>query len=121
MSERPANIGHGVDWLSALSDALIHCLMSYLTARQAVQTLQTCTLSRRWRNLWRFAASLDVDSYMDDDSSKFGTVVLREMPWEELKNFATKLLQHHSAPILDRFRLRVSTYRDWHELADVRE
>jgi hypothetical protein len=33
MSERPANIGHGVDWLSALSDALIHCLMSYLMAR----------------------------------------------------------------------------------------
>jgi hypothetical protein len=43
------------------------------------------------------------------------------MPWEELKNFATKLLQHHSAPILDRFRLRVSTYRDRHDLADVRE
>ena len=101
-----------MDRLSALPDALIHCVMSYLTARQAVQT---CALSRRWRNLWRSAASLDVDSHMDDATRDHAApppvVVFVETPWEKLRDFATKLLQHHSAPFLDRFRLRVSTYR----------
>lgn len=114
MRERPAksSSGHGVDRLSALPDALLHCVMSYLTARQAVQT---CTLSRRWRNLWRSAPSLDVDSHMDD-KPKSGAVTaappaLSEMQWEKFTDFAIRLLQHHSAPILDRFRLRISTYR----------
>ncbi|KAG2563197.1 MEIOTIC F-BOX protein MOF-like [Panicum virgatum] len=46
------------DRLSALPDCLLHVIMSSLKARQVVQT---CVLSRRWRNLWRTVPCLDVD------------------------------------------------------------
>ncbi|CAL5071673.1 unnamed protein product [Urochloa decumbens] len=46
------------DRLSALPDCLLHVIMSSLKARQAVQT---CVLSRRWRDLWRSMPCLDVD------------------------------------------------------------
>ncbi|CAN6206138.1 unnamed protein product [Urochloa humidicola] len=46
------------DRLSALPDCLLHVIMSSLKARQAVQT---CVLSKRWRDLWRSMPCLDVD------------------------------------------------------------
>ncbi|KAF8700185.1 hypothetical protein HU200_034562 [Digitaria exilis] len=46
------------DRLSALPDCLLHVIMSSLKARQVVQT---CVLSRRWRDLWRTVPCLDVD------------------------------------------------------------
>ncbi|GJM88596.1 hypothetical protein PR202_ga04674 [Eleusine coracana subsp. coracana] len=46
------------DRLSLLPDDLLHNIMSFLTARQAVQT---CLVSRRWRNLWRSMPCLNVD------------------------------------------------------------
>ncbi|CAL5085724.1 unnamed protein product [Urochloa decumbens] len=46
------------DRLSALPDCLLHVIMSSLKARQVVQT---CVLSKRWRDLWRSLPSLDVD------------------------------------------------------------
>ncbi|CAN6219575.1 unnamed protein product [Urochloa humidicola] len=46
------------DRLSALPDCLLHVIMSSLKARQVVQT---CVLSRRWRDLWRSVPCLDVD------------------------------------------------------------
>lgn len=44
------------DRLSSLCDELLHHIMSFLMARQAVQT---CVLSKRWRNLWRYLPCLD--------------------------------------------------------------
>nr|CAB3490235.1 unnamed protein product [Digitaria exilis]CAB3504270.1 unnamed protein product [Digitaria exilis] len=46
------------DRLSALPDCLLHVIMSSLKARQVVQT---CVLSRRWRDLWRTVPCLDVN------------------------------------------------------------
>jgi hypothetical protein len=46
------------DRLSALPDSLLHAIMSFLKARQAVQT---CVLATRWRHLWRSVPCLDVD------------------------------------------------------------
>ncbi|OEL16783.1 hypothetical protein BAE44_0022197 [Dichanthelium oligosanthes] len=50
--------GGGPDRLSALPDCLLHTIMSFMKARQAVQT---CALSTRWRHLWRSVPCLDVD------------------------------------------------------------
>lgn len=49
--------GHA-DRLSALPDGLLLAIMSFLKARQVVQT---CVLATRWRNLWRSVRCLDVD------------------------------------------------------------
>ncbi|KAJ1276245.1 hypothetical protein BS78_05G199900 [Paspalum vaginatum] len=49
--------GGGPDRLSALPDCLLHAVMSFLKAREAVQT---CVLSKRWRHLWRSMSCLDI-------------------------------------------------------------
>ncbi|TVU03242.1 hypothetical protein EJB05_37842, partial [Eragrostis curvula] len=97
----------GVDRLSALPDELLHTVMSFLPAPQAVQTSE---LSQRWRELWRTMPCLDIDIRDFPSAASF-----RKMdggpwdgPWRKLENFATNLLMFHAAPVLDRFRLHVS-------------
>uniref|UniRef100_A0A0E0B7G6 F-box domain-containing protein n=1 Tax=Oryza glumipatula TaxID=40148 RepID=A0A0E0B7G6_9ORYZ len=48
----------GMDWISDLPDEILHRIMSLLNACQAVQT---CVLSRRWRNLWRTVPCINAD------------------------------------------------------------
>ncbi|CAO2149559.1 unnamed protein product, partial [Urochloa humidicola] len=48
----------GADRLSALPDCLIHVIMSFMKARQVVQT---CVLSKRWKHLWHSVPCLDID------------------------------------------------------------
>ncbi|CAO2144670.1 unnamed protein product [Urochloa humidicola] len=48
----------GLDRLSALPDCILHVIMSFMKARQAVQT---CVLSKRWRHLWHAMPCLDID------------------------------------------------------------
>ncbi|CAL5067948.1 unnamed protein product [Urochloa decumbens] len=93
----------GGDGLSALPDALLHSVMSNLTSRQAVQT---CALSRRWRDLWRSAPCVDIVSAAAD-GEQHPPAIRRREGWERLESFATNLLMCHSAPTtaLDRFRL----------------
>ncbi|CAO2149561.1 unnamed protein product [Urochloa humidicola] len=57
-SKKTRGGGGGADRLSALPDCLLHIIMSFLKARQAVQT---CVLSTRWRHLWRSVPCLDID------------------------------------------------------------
>ncbi|KAL6660816.1 hypothetical protein ACP70R_001851 [Stipagrostis hirtigluma subsp. patula] len=52
----PVEDGDG-DCIGALPDALLHHLLSFLPAEEAVRT---CVLARRWRHLWRLAAGLRV-------------------------------------------------------------
>uniref|UniRef100_A0A0D9XQ34 F-box domain-containing protein n=1 Tax=Leersia perrieri TaxID=77586 RepID=A0A0D9XQ34_9ORYZ len=63
-TRRDAHRGHGLqeesggeDFLSALPDELVHMVLSFLPAHEAVST---CKLSRRWRNLWRSAPVLRI-------------------------------------------------------------
>ncbi|KAJ4789753.1 F-box/RNI-like/FBD-like domains-containing protein [Rhynchospora pubera] len=46
------------DRISFLPDCLIHLIMSFLTAQEAVRT---CLLSKRWKNLWTTLPFLDFD------------------------------------------------------------
>lgn len=78
-SSRGHSVGGGglelepaADRLSALPDALLHHVMSFMKAWDAVRT---CVLSRRWRDLWASAPCVDVRvgrySEPPQDFSKF--------------------------------------------------
>lgn len=47
----------GDDLLGALPDDVLHHVVSFLPAQQAVQT---CMLAQSWRNMWKFATSLRI-------------------------------------------------------------
>lgn len=46
------------DRLSELPDRHLHAILSHLRSQQVVQT---CVLSRQWRNLWRSAPVVDLN------------------------------------------------------------
>jgi hypothetical protein len=56
-----------LDLLSDLPDCLLHAIMSFMKARQVVQT---CVLSKRWRHLWCSVPCLNVD--VDEFKTKNG-------------------------------------------------
>ncbi|KAF3327774.1 F-box domain containing protein [Carex littledalei] len=62
-----------VDWISRLPDDVLNCILSRLTAKEVVQT---CILSKRWRNTWASVRVLNfqLDDF-DNDSDRFGRFV----------------------------------------------
>jgi hypothetical protein len=48
--------GGGEDRVGALPDEVLHHMLSFLPARDAVQTCR-CVLARRWRELWKSATA----------------------------------------------------------------
>lgn len=80
------------DRISALPDELLHHVMTFLTAKEAVQT---CVLSRRWQNVW---ASV---GYLNVDSCNFITV-------KHFKKFVDNLLLQRSCALLDMFCIHTS-------------
>ncbi|KAG2566386.1 hypothetical protein PVAP13_7NG127917 [Panicum virgatum] len=86
------------DRLSSLQDCILHCIMSFLTARQAVRT---CVLSRRWSNLWRSMPCLDIDQ-REFDAAAPGASRYRFV------EFVDRLLMLHDASSLDKFRCHVN-------------
>ncbi|KAJ3687002.1 hypothetical protein LUZ61_016166 [Rhynchospora tenuis] len=62
------SMGDERDMISSLPDCLIHLIMSFLTAQQAVRT---CVLSKRWKNLWTTLPFLNFDqlNFEYDDES----------------------------------------------------
>ncbi|KAI5008682.1 hypothetical protein ZWY2020_009730 [Hordeum vulgare] len=86
-----------IDRLSALPDALLHHIMSFLKAWEVVPT---CVLARRWRHLCRSAPCVDLRvRYLGRDGD----------PPEEFCDFVDRLfrLRDASAPV-DTLRLRSS-------------
>ncbi|TVU16838.1 hypothetical protein EJB05_36993 [Eragrostis curvula] len=62
----------GRDYLSALPDEVLHHVMSFLLAEEAVKT---CVLARRWRHLWRSARSLRIVRHNADGPAAYFKVV----------------------------------------------
>jgi len=91
----------GGDRLSSLPDCLIHHIMSFMKARQVVQT---CVLSTRWKHLWRSVPCLDIDQ------DEFKTDEGSDHDWEKFEDFTDHLLipNNISIGLLDTFRLHVS-------------
>ncbi|KAK3122939.1 hypothetical protein QOZ80_8AG0620710 [Eleusine coracana subsp. coracana] len=84
------------DRLSALPDALLHHVMSFLKAWEVVRT---CVLSRRWRHLWASAPCLDIRIGQDDYD---------EAP-EDFPGFVRQLFRRRDASAsLDTLRVRSS-------------
>ncbi|GJN25708.1 hypothetical protein PR202_gb13571 [Eleusine coracana subsp. coracana] len=81
------------DRLSALPDCLLHTIMSFLKARQVVQT---CVLSTRWRHLWCSVPCLDID--IDEFNTGSGLSYLgvphNDKNWEDFEDFAVNLMLH---------------------------
>ena len=121
------------DRLSALPDSLLHTIMSFLKARQAVQT---CVLGTRWRHLWRSVPCLDVDldefravpkpsnnpdpdvdnsdvefDEEDDDSDDGNNEETKNNEWDNFEDFADSLMHHCNIAQLDSLRLHVSKSR----------
>jgi hypothetical protein len=100
------------DRLSDLPDGLIHYIMSFLTAQEAVQT---CLLSRRWEDLWCSMPCLSIDeqdfrpsaislALGSEDWDEYEEVYEDDIDYAKFENFVTNLLMFHSATTLDRFR-----------------
>ncbi|XBI89404.1 hypothetical protein VPH35_027217 [Triticum aestivum] len=95
--QAPGSGAVAVDRLSALPDALLHHIMSFLKAWEAVPT---CVLARRWRHLWESAPCVDLRlRYMSRDGD----------PPQEFCDFVHRLflLRDVSAPV-DTLRLQPS-------------
>ncbi|WVZ62513.1 hypothetical protein U9M48_012255 [Paspalum notatum var. saurae] len=91
------------DRLSALPDGLLHAIMSFLLAPQAVQM---SLLSRRWRHLWRSAPLIKIDSH-DFGISGISSRDTMDERWARFEDFATNLLLFHdNISSLGAFRLR---------------
>ncbi|KAL6652725.1 hypothetical protein ACP70R_011650 [Stipagrostis hirtigluma subsp. patula] len=99
-----------IDRLSALPDCLIHHIMSFMKARQVVQT---CVLSTRWTHLWRSVPCLNLDQVefsaadSDADTAESDSDNDKEEQWEKFEDFTDHLLirGNISIALLDTFRL----------------
>ncbi|OEL20988.1 hypothetical protein BAE44_0017989 [Dichanthelium oligosanthes] len=87
------------DRLSALPDGVLHAVLSFLPAPQAVRT---SALSRRWRRLWRTSPCVNIDA------GEFGIAVGcsdLERKRREFEDFTTSLLLFCSGTVpLDRLK-----------------
>ncbi|KAJ3692748.1 hypothetical protein LUZ60_011843 [Juncus effusus] len=82
-----------IDKISSLPDYLIHCILSFLTTKES---LQTSLLSKRWINVWKSVPRLDLNF------SDFNQV-------EKFVSFVNWILHHkisNSLEKIDSFNLR---------------
>ncbi|KAL6652729.1 hypothetical protein ACP70R_011654 [Stipagrostis hirtigluma subsp. patula] len=91
-----------VDRLSALPDCLLHHIMSFMKARQVVQT---CVLSTRWTHLWRSVLCLDVDQEEFMAADVMGPNYKEEL--DKFDDFAANLMCRYNVALLDSFRLHI--------------
>jgi hypothetical protein len=105
----------GMDWISGLPDEILHHIMSFLNARQAVQT---CVLSRRWSDLWRTVPCINADfnefdfiDYQGDDEDYNDEVAF--------KRFVNRMLElRDPATMMDKFWLKYKISDGYNEYKD---
>lgn len=108
---RARSAGDDTDRLSALPDSLLHAIMSFLKARQVVQT---CVLATCWRHLWCSVPCLDVDH--DEFICRAAAAPVasykdRAKEWEDFEDFTGSLMHRCNVALLDSFSLRVTHSR----------
>ncbi|KAJ4798513.1 FBD-associated F-box protein [Rhynchospora pubera] len=107
------------DRISSLPDCLIHLIMSFLTAHEAVRT---CVLSKRWKNLWTTLPFLDFDLWKfksdgqsDDTELEEGGHSLPNIKFEKFLDFVCMTLLLRKASNLDTFYLSCRELCEWPE------
>ncbi|CAM0150803.1 unnamed protein product [Urochloa decumbens] len=90
-----ADPASGGDRIGALPDEILHRILSFLPAQQAVQT---CVLARRWVHLWKHATGLRI----------VGADGKAPVPFEATREFVDILLLLRGGSPLERFELRVA-------------
>ncbi|KAJ4744585.1 F-box/RNI-like superfamily protein [Rhynchospora pubera] len=95
------------DMISSLPDCLIHLIMSFLTAQEAVQT---CVLSKRWQYLWTTLPFLDFDVRnfkcdIKSDDNEWDFDVPRIKKFEKFRDFVSTTLLLRKASDLHKLRL----------------
>ncbi|CAN6362588.1 unnamed protein product [Urochloa humidicola] len=90
-----ATPGSGGDRIGALPDEILHRVLSFLPAQQAVQT---CVLARRWLNLWKYATGLRI----------VGPDGKAPVPFEAAREFVDSLLLLRAGSPLETFELKVA-------------
>ncbi|TVU26110.1 hypothetical protein EJB05_28643, partial [Eragrostis curvula] len=96
----PAEDGHG-DRISALPNALLHHVLSFLPAEEAVQT---CVLARRWRDLWKSASGLRIGCLYDKDDDDPVSV-------DDIREFVDHLFLLRGSSPLQTCELRIGNFR----------
>ncbi|KAJ4809092.1 F-box/RNI-like superfamily protein [Rhynchospora pubera] len=111
------------DRISSLPDSLIHRIMSFLTAQEAVQT---CVLAKRWKNLWTTLPFLDFDLHKfmcdgepddvewDDSESEDA----RRNPFHKFRDFVTMAILLRDSSDLHKFRISCKRFEqhNYHSL-----
>ncbi|KAG2556505.1 F-box/LRR-repeat protein At4g14103-like isoform X3 [Panicum virgatum] len=87
--------GSGGDRIGALPDEILHRVLSFLPAQQAVQT---CVLARRWLDLWKSATGLRIVGADGKEPAPFG----------EVREFVDSLLLLRGRSPLETFEIRVA-------------
>ena len=87
--------GSGGDRIGALPDEILHRVLSFLPAQQAVQT---CVLARRWLDLWKSATGLRIVGADGKEPAPFG----------EVREFVDTLLLLRGSSPLVKFDLGVT-------------
>ncbi|KAJ3687144.1 hypothetical protein LUZ61_016308 [Rhynchospora tenuis] len=95
------------DMISSLPDCLIHAIMSFLTAQEAVQT---CVLSKRWKNLWTTLPFLDFDvcyfeCEIESDDNEWDFDMPRRKKFEKFRDFVSTTLLLRESSDLHKLRL----------------
>ncbi|KAJ3686669.1 hypothetical protein LUZ61_015833 [Rhynchospora tenuis] len=94
-----------VDMISTLPDCLIHIIMSFLTAQEAVRT---CVLSKRWEKLWTTLPFLDFDMSKFECRGKPDGSGLIEGKFERFLDFVSMTLLHRETGGLIKFHVSFS-------------
>uniref|UniRef100_A0ACD5X8Q8 Uncharacterized protein n=1 Tax=Avena sativa TaxID=4498 RepID=A0ACD5X8Q8_AVESA len=100
-----ATDGTGEDRISALPDAILQVVLSFLPSDE---TVQTCVLSRRWRHLWKSTPALRIVQ-----GSK------RHRDALEMNNFVNYLLLLHDRLPLDECEITYSNPCGHEECAEI--
>ncbi|KAJ1704051.1 hypothetical protein LUZ63_003830 [Rhynchospora breviuscula] len=104
------------DRISSLPDCLIHLIMSFLTAQKAVQT---CVLSKRWKNLWTTLPFLDFDlwKFKSDGQSDYSESEDGGPPdkFDKFRDFVCMTLLLRKASDLHTFHLSCTEMIEWPE------
>ncbi|CAN6270101.1 unnamed protein product [Urochloa humidicola] len=98
------------DRLSALPDGLLHAVLSFLPAQQAVRT---SVLSRRWRHLSRTSPCVKIDMREFGITTATAGKVFKQR-WRRFEDFTTSLFLFRSSAVsLDKFLLYATCHCPW--------